>query len=78
LSKIRILYARKVFSLRKSRQRQDTFLKLKSLVDEIICLETPEVFLAIGNFYYEFEQLTDEEVMQLIQNDKENRTNKNI
>ncbi len=57
---------------------QDTFLKLKSLVDEIICLETPEVFLAIGNFYYEFEQLTDEEVMQLIQNDKKNRTNKNI
>ena len=57
---------------------QDTFLKLKSLVDEIICLETPEVFLAIGNFYYEFEQLTDEEVMQLIQNDKKNRTHKNI
>ena len=57
---------------------QDTFLKLKSLVDEIICLETPEVFLAIGDFYYEFEQLTDEEVIQLIQNDKKNRTNKNI
>ncbi len=57
---------------------QDTFLKLKNLVDEIICLETPEDFLAIGCFYYEFEQLTDEEVMQLIQNDKKNRTNKNI
>ena len=57
---------------------QDTFLKLKSLVDEIICLETPEFFLAIGEFYYEFEQLTDEEVMQLIQNDKKNRTDKNI
>jgi predicted phosphoribosyltransferase len=57
---------------------QDTFLKLKSLVDEIICLETPEVFLAIGGFYYDFEQVTDKEVMQLIQNDKKNRTNKNI
>lgn len=57
---------------------QDTFLKLKGLVDEIICLETPEVFLAIGDFYYEFEQLTDEEVMQLIQNDKKNRSSKNI
>lgn len=56
----------------------DTFLKMKSLVDEIICLEAPETFLAIGDFYYEFEQLTDEEVMQLIQNDKKNRTNKNI
>lgn len=57
---------------------QDTFLKLKSLVDAIICLETPEVFLAIGIFYYEFEQFTDKKVMQLIQNDKKNRTNKNI
>ncbi len=57
---------------------QDTFLKLKGLVDEIICLETPEVFLAIGDFYYDFEQLTDEEVMQLIQNDKKNRSSKNI
>ena len=57
---------------------QDTFLKLKSLVDEIICLETPEVFLAIGDFYYDFEQLTDEEVMQLIQNDKKSRNSKNI
>jgi putative phosphoribosyl transferase len=57
---------------------QDTFLKLKGLVDEIICLETPEVFLAIGDFYYDFDQLTDEEVMQLIQNDKKNRSSKNI
>ena len=57
---------------------QDTFSKLKSLVDEIICLETPEDFLAIGNFYNEFEQLTDEEVIQLIQNVKKNRTDKNI
>ncbi len=57
---------------------QDTFLKLKGLVDEIICLETPEDFLAIGDFYYDFDQLTDEEVMQLIQNDKKNRNSKNI
>ncbi len=47
---------------------EDTFQKLKTLVDEIICLEIPEFFLAIGNFYYEFEQLTDEEVKELILN----------
>ncbi len=57
---------------------QDTFLKLKCLVDEIICLEIPEDFLAIGNYYSKFKQLTDEEVKQLIQNEKKNRTNKNI
>jgi putative phosphoribosyl transferase len=47
---------------------QDTFTKLKTLSDEIICLEIPEFFLAIGNFYYDFEQITDDEVKELMQN----------
>ncbi|MFQ5963452.1 MAG: phosphoribosyltransferase [Candidatus Scalinduaceae bacterium] len=47
---------------------EETFLKLKSLSDEIICLEIPEIFLAIGNFYYDFEQTTDDEVKELMQN----------
>lgn len=57
---------------------QDTFMKLKSLVDEIVCLKMPEFFLAIGEFYNEFEQLTDKEVKQLLQIEKTNRTDKGI
>jgi predicted phosphoribosyltransferase len=47
---------------------KDTFAKLKTLSDEIICLETPEFFIAIGNFYCDFEQVTDDEVKELMQN----------
>jgi putative phosphoribosyl transferase len=47
---------------------KDAFQKLKTATDEIICLEIPEFFLAIGNFYCEFEQLTDEEVKELMKN----------
>lgn len=48
----------------------DAFQKLKTASDEIICLEIPEYFLAIGNFYIEFEQLTDEDVKELMRNVK--------
>lgn len=44
----------------------DTIAELSSLVDEIICLEQPEYFVAIGNFYGEFHQLEDSEVTALM------------
>lgn len=40
--------------------------KLKSLVDEVICISTPALFWAVGQFYQEFEQVEDEEVVQLL------------
>lgn len=39
----------------------------KSLVDEVICLLVPPFFQAVGQFYEEFSQTTDEEVIQLLQ-----------
>ena len=36
--------------------------ELKEEVNELICLKTPRPFFAIGNFYTNFEQVTDEEV----------------
>lgn len=35
--------------------------------DEVIALETPEWFLAIGEFYADFSQTTDDEVVDLLQ-----------
>jgi putative phosphoribosyl transferase len=35
---------------------------LEDEVDEIICLESPEVFFAVGMWYEDFTQVTDEEV----------------
>lgn len=40
--------------------------KLKPLVDELICLDQPEFFAAVGQFYQEFEQISDDEVVQLL------------
>jgi putative phosphoribosyl transferase len=36
-------------------------------VDEIVCAVTPEPFLAVGLWYEDFEQTTDEEVRNLLE-----------
>ncbi len=45
---------------------KDTFDKLKSEVDEIVALEIPDSFSAVGQFYEEFPQVTDEEVIKML------------
>ena len=40
----------------------ETVGRLSSVVDQVICLETPEPFYAIGEFYERFEQVEDNEV----------------
>jgi putative phosphoribosyl transferase len=40
--------------------------ELRSEVDEIVCLSTPELFSAIGAWYQDFTQTTDEEVRELL------------
>ncbi|MBI5465331.1 phosphoribosyltransferase [Candidatus Gottesmanbacteria bacterium] len=44
----------------------ETVGKFKNLVDELIVLETPAFFGAVGQFYEEFPQVEDEEVIQLL------------
>ncbi|MHB1001593.1 MAG: phosphoribosyltransferase [Armatimonadota bacterium] len=41
--------------------------RLKSEVDEIVVLEMPEPFFAVGSWYYEFNQTSDNEVKDLLQ-----------
>jgi len=45
---------------------QDSYEKIKATADEVICLRVPIFFSAVGSFYREFEQLEDEEVMELL------------
>jgi predicted phosphoribosyltransferase len=35
-------------------------------VDEIVCVITPEEFRAVGQFYEDYSQTTDEEVRELL------------
>jgi putative phosphoribosyl transferase len=44
----------------------ETVVALRSVVDEVVCLKTPEPFYAIGLHYRDFHQLTDAEVMTLL------------
>ncbi len=43
-----------------------TVLELERLVDDVICLEKPELMSAIGEFYEDFEQVEDEIVIGLL------------
>ncbi len=46
----------------------DTYEKIKPLVDDIVTLQIPTEFSAVGEFYEEFDQVTDEEVMSILSN----------
>ena len=44
----------------------DTIEAMKKLVDEVVCLCTPKTFFAIGQFYQNFSQVEDDEVISLL------------
>jgi putative phosphoribosyl transferase len=44
----------------------DTLARFQGEADEIVCLETPAAFMAVGQFYRSFPQLEDDEVIALL------------
>jgi putative phosphoribosyl transferase len=46
---------------------RDTCEDLRSLADEVVCAETPAPFYAVGTWYSNFQQTTDEEVRELLE-----------
>lgn len=45
----------------------ETVRKIQALADEVVCLETPHYFRAVGQFYTEFPQIEDDEVVAILQ-----------
>jgi len=45
---------------------QATWTRLKREVDDLVCVQTPKYFYAIGQFYEDFSQVDDEEVSALL------------
>ncbi|MDT7751740.1 MAG: hypothetical protein QOD96_5402 [Pseudonocardiales bacterium] len=45
---------------------KSTCEELSAIVDEVICATTPAPFLAVGAWYWDFSQVTDEEVRDLL------------
>jgi putative phosphoribosyl transferase len=44
----------------------ETVDALRPMADEFICLETPVYFMAVGNHYQDFTQVSDQEVVDLL------------
>jgi putative phosphoribosyl transferase len=44
----------------------DTCRELHAMADQVVCAETPRSFAAVGEWYRDFSQTTDEEVVELL------------
>lgn len=44
----------------------DTLEKVADMADEVVCLEAPEFFQAVGQFYQHFPQVDDAEVIEIL------------
>lgn len=44
-----------------------TCRELQGLADQVVCLATPEMFFTVGQWYVDFEQVTDEEIIAILE-----------
>jgi predicted phosphoribosyltransferase len=51
---------------------RETCEQLRRIADQVVCVSMPEPFHAVGGFYDEFSQTTDEEVIRLLAADAAN------
>lgn len=54
----------------------DSEQEIKNLVDEVLCLATPSRFASVGEWYQHFDQVTDEEVLNILKIRKTTAGNK--
>ena len=52
----------------------ETLATLAAEADDIVCLSQPPAFSAVGEFYLDFRQTTDEEVSELLERARQGRT----
>ncbi len=50
---------------------EDTVKRLAQDVDEMLCLRTPPLFAAVGQFYMRFEPVEDEEVLEILEEEQQ-------
>jgi putative phosphoribosyl transferase len=53
----------------------EAFQAIEKMADEVVCLDVPERFYAVGQFFREFNQVTDQEVIAILQKSR-SRPNK--
>jgi len=55
---------------------EDTVRRLAEDVDEMLCLRSPPLFVAVGQFYIRFEQVEDEDVLKVLKEEYERKHGK--
>lgn len=55
---------------------EETLTKLSEHADETICLRAPPFFSAISQFYFQFTQVEDEQLLEILEQESERRANK--
>jgi putative phosphoribosyl transferase len=50
---------------------EETIARLAEDADEMLCLRAPPLFAAVGQFYLQFEPVEDEEVLEILKDEKE-------
>lgn len=40
--------------------------EVRALADEVVCLESPPLFFAVSQFFDDFRQIEDEEVVEIL------------
>ena len=48
-----------------------TLARIAEFADEVVCLESPIEFQSVGQFYVNFPQVEDDEVINILRNNKE-------
>jgi predicted phosphoribosyltransferase len=48
----------------------DTLEKMQPYCDEVVCLSTPFNFQAVGQFYMDFNQVSDDEVIDILRKEQ--------
>lgn len=51
-----------------------TAREVSKMVDELICLHTPDDFYGVGQFYADFGQVSDDEVVEILKEMRENKS----
>ncbi len=44
----------------------ETVARVRALADDVVCLETPSIFHAVGEFFEDFSQVEDEDVIHIL------------
>ena len=49
---------------------QDALQEISKMADEVVCLAVPERFYSVGQFFREFNQVTDQEVIAILERNR--------